>query len=269
MLRKHLIAVGAVALAVAVTGGGVAIALTRGSVASPEHTNPMLRAYPFCRDHNRHLLSSTTIGSATALVPAGARQVLLCRYSGVGPNRARALRLIAHRIVRTRATVDRLAAEFNALRQLTGVYACPSDSGASIIAFFRYGSAPKSDDPVTVDLGGCLAVTNGHVHRTAVWAPGPALLRQLKALTSAAGTRSEPYRLYTHCGIEWARILGTFWRTAAPLSDGHGNPPAGWGNPFQDGTLTFTSPGTAVFRSTAGNVTFHRTPRTNPPFLCS
>jgi hypothetical protein len=81
--------------------------------------------------------------------------------------------------------------------------------------------------------------------------------------------RDEPYRLYTHCGIQWARIDGTFWRAWQPLSDGNGNPPTGWGNPFQEGTLIFRSRTTARFISPAGSVTFKRTQRTRPPILCS
>src|SRR4030081_3022594 len=70
-----------------------------------------------------------------------------------------------------------------------------------------------------------------------------------------------PYRLYTHCGIEWAKIDGTFWRAKHPLSDGSANPPAGWGNPFQDGTLVFVTPTTARFGFPGGTVTFERTSR--------
>src|SRR5690242_11922651 len=76
------------------------------------------------------------------------------------------------------------------------------------------------------------------------------------ATTALAG---RPYQLYTHCGIEWAKIGGTFWRAKQPLSDGSGNPPAGWGNPFENGTLVFLTPTTAKFHSPAGSVTFERT----------
>ncbi len=81
--------------------------------------------------------------------------------------------------------------------------------------------------------------------------------------------RAIPYQLYTHCGIEWARIKGTFWRAQHPLSDGNGNPPAGWANPFQAGTLTVTNAETARFTSAAGTVIFDRTDRARPPFICS
>jgi hypothetical protein len=77
------------------------------------------------------------------------------------------------------------------------------------------------------------------------------------------------YALYTHRGIGWARIGGRWWRAEPALSDGNGNPPAGWGNPFQNGTLTFTGARTARFDSAAGTVAFERTQRTRPPVICS
>lgn len=269
IVRKHLVVAGAVGLMLAGTGGAVAGALDRPSATSA-HDGQLSRTYAFCPDHDRHVIRSTTTGAAKTLVPAGARQVLLCRYTGLGahptPSRG-GFRLIAHRRVTRLATVNRLAAGLDALKEPRGAVACPSDSGAALIAFFRYRSG--SDDPVTVKLGGCSPVTNGHLTRGfAAPDTGRQLIRQLESLTHSATRRSEPYRLYTHCGIEWTRIHGTFWRAVKPLSDGNGNPPPGWGNPFQQGTLTFTSTTTAVFRSAAGSVTFHRTGRTRPPFLC-
>jgi hypothetical protein len=86
---------------------------------------------------------------------------------------------------------------------------------------------------------------------------------------ATGGLGGKPYRLYTHCGIAWARIDGTFWRATRPLSDGNTNPPPGWGNPVQEGTLTLKSRTTAEFSSPAGSITFERTGRTEPPFICS
>lgn len=41
------------------------------------------------------------------------------------------------------------------------------------------------------------------------------------------------------------------------LDDGHGNPPAGWGNPYQAGTIIVVGPN-AIFNDVAGHaVTFH------------
>lgn len=42
-----------------------------------------------------------------------------------------------------------------------------------------------------------------------------------------------PYELLTHCGIREARIGSTYYLADHPLSDGQGNPPPGWGNPYQ------------------------------------
>ena len=78
-----------------------------------------------------------------------------------------------------------------------------------------------------------------------------------------------PFNLYTHCGIRWAKIRGTFWYAEHEMSDGNGNPPEGWGNPIQSGRLSFQSRRTATFTSTAGQVIFHRTSQTEPAFMCS
>jgi hypothetical protein len=61
--------------------------------------------------------------------------------------------------------------------------------------------------------------------------------------------QSYPYELYTHCGIEFEGFSGRWWQAETPLSDGHGNPPAGWGDPKQAGTMTLVAPDEAVFRA--------------------
>jgi hypothetical protein len=194
---------------------------------------------------------------------------MLCRYSGFGadpnPLGAWAFHLGPHRLITAQAIVAQVAAELNLLKPVSGVQSCPVDTGAALLAVFRYRSASAIDDPVVVHLGGCEAVGNGHVFREA----SRTLMRTLLSVIAHTRPRSEPYRLYTHCGIEWARIRSTYWHAARPLSDGQGNPPSGWGNPYQHGTLTFTGSQTAVFRAPPGRVTFHRTSLTRPPLACS
>jgi hypothetical protein len=93
-----------------------------------------------------------------------------------------------------------------------------------------------------------------------------------QASSSTTTTRApagRPYQLYTHCGIAWTKINGTFWRAEQPLSDGSGNPPDGWANPYQEGRLALVGPTTARFDSPAGTVTFERTSRKRPPRICS
>jgi hypothetical protein len=72
--------------------------------------------------------------------------------------------------------------------------------------------------------------------------------------TAAAAARpARPYQLYTHCGIDEVRIGSRYYEAVHPLSDGQGNPPAGWGNPYQPGTMTLRPPAAAVFRDDAGH----------------
>lgn len=208
-------------------------------------------------------------GASAEMVPGAPAQLLLCRYSGFGayphPVGTWGFHLLAHHLAARAGTVRSLADRFNALPPVVGTRSCPNDTGQALIVVFRYASAAQADDPVTVHLAGCRQADNGHLVRDA----DPALLQSLLTLAPVSRPHSEPYRLYTHCGIEWTLIRGTYWRASHRLSDGQGNPPPGWSNPYQHGTLTFTGPSTAVFRASPGAVTFHRTPRTRPPVVCS
>ena len=50
--------------------------------------------------------------------------------------------------------------------------------------------------------------------------------------------RGDPFRLLTHCGIEGLQHDGRWYaRDGGLLSDGQGNAPEGWDNPWQDGRL--------------------------------
>ena len=90
-------------------------------------------------------------------------------------------------------------------------------------------------------------------------------------VTTATAGSPQPYQLYTHCGIDEARIGNRYFEAVHPLSDGQGNPPPGWGNPYQPGTMTLLSPTEAVFRDSAGHrVQFRLRPgATTFKHLCS
>jgi hypothetical protein len=67
------------------------------------------------------------------------------------------------------------------------------------------------------------------------------------------------FQLYTHCGLDWPTAMdfdGSFWDpvSAGPTSDGSGNPPAGYGNPYDQGTITLISPTLTQYRSSTGLV---------------
>jgi hypothetical protein len=61
-----------------------------------------------------------------------------------------------------------------------------------------------------------------------------------------------PFDLYTHCGVLGADLDGSWFAADPPLVDGYG-PPAGWGDPYQRGTLTLLTQAEAVFRYDGGH----------------
>ncbi len=73
------------------------------------------------------------------------------------------------------------------------------------------------------------------------------------ALPTAPAPTTIPYELYTHCGIDEALVGSTYFEAETPLSDGSFNPPPGWDNPTQHGTMTLLSPTTAIFTDPKGH----------------
>jgi hypothetical protein len=74
-----------------------------------------------------------------------------------------------------------------------------------------------------------------------------------RTTAGTAAPKPVPYNLYTHCGIDYVQVGNRYYEATPPLSDGSGNPPPGWGNPYQPGTLTVISPTRAVFTDKAGH----------------
>ncbi|MHB8489248.1 MAG: hypothetical protein ACYDCS_08510 [Candidatus Dormibacteria bacterium] len=81
---------------------------------------------------------------------------------------------------------------------------------------------------------------------------------------------SAPYDLYTHCGVLSASINGHIFYAEPALTDGSGNPPRGWGNPYDGGEMTLRSVTTADFRDPAGHSAhFARQPQGPGVATCS
>jgi hypothetical protein len=81
-----------------------------------------------------------------------------------------------------------------------------------------------------------------------------------------------PFELYTHCGVLGAYLEGVWFAAetqlveGGPLVPGGANPPEGWGNPYQAGTLTRETADTAVFRDDLGHeVRLRLAPDEAPP----
>ena len=77
-----------------------------------------------------------------------------------------------------------------------------------------------------------------------------------------------PYDLYTHCGVLGADIGGVWFAADPPLVEGAGNPPPGWGNPDQPGTMMLLAADQAVFTDDAGHSVRLRADDAARPPLC-
>jgi hypothetical protein len=56
----------------------------------------------------------------------------------------------------------------------------------------------------------------------------------------------------THCGLRGIEFNGGTWTIEGPLNDGNGNPPQGFGNPQDHGSVTLTSQDEGIYRSELG-----------------
>jgi hypothetical protein len=83
---------------------------------------------------------------------------------------------------------------------------------------------------------------------------------EIAAYTESPPPVDEPvdYVVYTHCGVESARIGDRWWHAVEPMygEDGQGTPPEGWGDPYQAGELTLDSDGSATFKAEGDQVEF-------------
>jgi hypothetical protein len=71
----------------------------------------------------------------------------------------------------------------------------------------------------------------------------------------------QSFDLYTHCGVREAKIGSDFYAASPVLADSGMNPPTGWGNPGQVGTMTVYGNGTAHFSAPGGlEADFHLRP---------
>jgi hypothetical protein len=115
--------------------------------------------------------------SDDALVPAGAKRLLLCRYWGMNHGK-RSLRLAKSRLVDDPPTARRIADGLNELSPFPdGTFACPFDEGARTYALFEYSDA--SAVVVELSFEGCPAATNGRAD--VAWLGDP-VARQVKNL---------------------------------------------------------------------------------------
>lgn len=86
---------------------------------------------------------------------------------------------------------------------------------------------------------------------------------------SSSASSGRPFKLYTHCGVEYAQIRGQRWHADPPRYNRSGSsPPAGWGDPYQRGTLVVESSQRAVFKALGQVVIFVPAPENEPVRMC-
>lgn len=61
------------------------------------------------------------------------------------------------------------------------------------------------------------------------------------------------FALFTHCGVDEAKIGDRFYEAETPLIGPARSAPPGWDNPYQEGTMTLAPPASAVFRDHLGH----------------
>ena len=179
----------------AVTDGGVSDRYPDLAALGTVHTD-LRQLPPGCLHRVPSRLPAQFWGPARRkLAPAGAIRVQLCGYAGA--NARPPLTVDRMRLLRNPAQITDLTGQFNALTPARkGVYHCPRDTGAQIIAELGYPTGRSV--LVSVDLSGCQAVTNGTVVRTAsrsgaAASTGAQLIRHLRQLLATGGvTPSEP-----------------------------------------------------------------------------
>jgi hypothetical protein len=75
-------------------------------------------------------------------------------------------------------------------------------------------------------------------------------------------------QLYTHCGVLYADFDGKNFYADPILDDGNGNPPNGWGNPYDNGTMTLKDQNTGLFMDGSGHCAWFSThPRSGIPTI--
>lgn len=128
----------------------------------------------------------------------------------------------------------------------TGLYLVFVKQGSALALYSINGNYAAQVSPVRKSAPGQIRIDT---LRTSL------ALRKGDAPPPQAAGHSMPLQLYTHCGVAGFHLGGHWYaREGGELSDGNGNPPPGWGNPFQPGQVSLSEDGSvAVFTDDAGH----------------
>lgn len=118
---------------------------------------------------------------------------------------------------------------------------------------------------------GCASTGNGSIETAPLETTSSIPSSKAPSDTPANGftPSSKQFDVYTHCGVENTRIQGVWWHARPPAYNKRRNgPPAGWGDPYQTGTLVMVSDDSAVFEALGQQVTFVPAPDNQPVRIC-
>ncbi|MDO5699014.1 MAG: hypothetical protein Q4G51_13680 [Dermatophilus congolensis] len=140
----------------------------------------------------------------------------------------------------------------------TGLYLVFAKDGATLAVYSINGNYASQVSPVKTSAPGMIRVDT---LRAAL------ALRHGRALPSSSVGTKMPLSLYTHCGIAGFHLGGRWYaREGGELSDGNGNPPAGWGDPTQEGMIALNADASvATFTDEAGHTETFRVGDPNSP----
>jgi hypothetical protein len=122
------------------------------------------------------------------------------------------------------------------------------DRSGPVVAAGNGSTASTAESSVETAEGDTRAGTSGGLAEAPA---GPGAV--LAAPPSPQVGDTYPVDLLTHCGVVGTDIGGAWFAAEVPLVDGPGNPPPGWDNPYQRGTLTLLAADEAVFRDDSGH----------------
>jgi hypothetical protein len=226
--RKHRQIVLAMLGATLITGCGGSSSpgkpITHAVVIAPSVAQSSPATTRCSRDDVQRPLTSERPGADAQMVPPGAVSLTICGYNGgnlIGGTPQNAL--FKRGQVRTLTTVRHMAEAINAVKRSAADalrMACTSDVGDKLIAYFHYRAGV--DDIVTLDLGGCGILSNGHIARmgdvaarlarrtrsvTLVW---PKVAGRCLSVCRGATTRHEALDAYL--GPTLMSVTGISWR---------------------------------------------------------
>ncbi|MGW3962579.1 hypothetical protein ACWED2_22365 [Amycolatopsis sp. NPDC005003] len=137
---------------------------------------------------------------------------------------------------------DRLRRAFHAAADTVDVGPVPLPSPR------RRPIAPLVAAAATVLVAGLIVVV-----ASAPPEPKPAPPAALTPTPTPTPVTLPDFALLTHCGVDEAKIGDRFYEAETPLVGPARSSPPGWDNPYQEGTMTLTSPADAVFRDHLGH----------------